>query len=86
MRDGSDGIEETPIVEPGDPFKSCVLRSLDAAPRAAAMDDFGLEEAIDRLGQGDVATVANAARRGLNARLGQPYGVFDRQNWLPRSL
>jgi hypothetical protein len=51
-----------------------------------AVDDLGFEEAVDRLGQRVVVAVANAADRGLDACFGQSFGVFDRQNWLPRSL
>ena len=43
------------------------------------MDDFGIEQTINRLGQSIVATVANAADRGLNACFGQSFRVFDRQ-------
>ena len=43
------------------------------------MDDFSLEQAVDRLGEGVVVTVTNAADRGFDACLSQPFGVFDRQ-------
>jgi hypothetical protein len=42
------------------------------------MDDFGLVEAVDRFGEGVVVAVADAADRGLDAGLGQAFGVFDR--------
>ena len=48
-------------------------------PWAATMDDFSLEEAIDRLCQGVVVTVTDATDRGFDACLAQPFGVFDRQ-------
>ena len=43
------------------------------------MDDLGFEEAVDRLGQGGVVAVTNAADRGLDACVRQPFWVFDRQ-------
>tara|TARA_E500000318_G_scaffold102311_1_gene106517 strand:+ start:392 stop:664 length:273 start_codon:yes stop_codon:yes gene_type:complete len=42
------------------------------------MDDLGLVEAIDRLGQGVVVAAAHAADRWLDPRLGQAFGVLDR--------
>lgn len=41
------------------------------------MNQFGLVQAIDGLGQGVVVTVALAAHRRLDARIGQPLGVPD---------
>jgi len=48
----------------------------EAAPRATAVDVFGFEEAVDRLGKRIVITVADAADRGLDARFGQSLGDF----------
>ena len=42
------------------------------------MDDLGLVETVDRLGESIVITVADAADRRLDARLRQPLGVLDR--------
>ena len=42
------------------------------------MDRFGLVEAVDRLGQGIVAAVADAADRRLDAGLGEALGALDR--------
>src|SRR6266566_4736084 len=42
------------------------------------MDDLGLVETVDRLGESIVITVADAAHRRLDARLHQPLGVLDR--------
>ena len=53
------------MVEPVHPFEGCVFHGFKAVPRAAAVDDLGFEEAIDRLRQGVVATVPDAADRGL---------------------
>ena len=41
------------------------------------MDYFGLVEAVDRLGEGVVVAVADAAHGRLNACLGQTLGVAD---------
>jgi hypothetical protein len=43
------------------------------------MNDLCLEEAVDRLGERVVITVADAADRRFDAGLGQALGVFDRQ-------
>ena len=43
----------------------------------AALDHLGLVEAVDRLGEGVVVAVADAADRGLDACLGEALGVAD---------
>jgi hypothetical protein len=70
-RDVSDGLQQAAVVEPVDPFQRRVFDGLEAAPWAAAVDDLGLEEPVDRLGQGVVIAVADAADGGLDARFGQ---------------
>jgi hypothetical protein len=42
------------------------------------MDDLGLVEAVDGLGQGVVVAVADAADRGFDPALGQPLAILDR--------
>jgi hypothetical protein len=42
------------------------------------MNDLGLVETVDRLGESIVITVADAAHRRLDARLHQPLGILDR--------
>ncbi len=42
------------------------------------MDQLGLVEAVDGLGERVVIAVADAADRRLDAGLGQAFGVFDR--------
>src|SRR3954469_21102754 len=42
------------------------------------MNDLGLVETVDRLGESIVITVADAAHRRLDARLHQPLCVLDR--------
>ena len=56
-------------------FEGGELDRLEAAPRAAAADDLGLEEADDRLREGIVEGVPHRAHRGLDAGLGQALGV-----------
>ncbi len=41
------------------------------------MDDFGLVEAVDRLGESVVIAVADAADEGLDAGLSQAFGVSE---------
>lgn len=78
-RDVSDGFEAAAVFEPVDLFEGCVFHGFEPAPWAAAVDNFGFEESIDRLGQGGGVTVTNAADRWFDACLGQPRGVFDGQ-------
>jgi hypothetical protein len=77
-RDISDRLEEASVVEPVDPFEGGVFDGLEAAPRPAPMDDLGLVEAVDGLGEGVVVRVADAADRRNEARLDQSLGVLDR--------
>jgi hypothetical protein len=48
------------VVESVDPLKGGELDGLEAAPGSAAPDQLGLEEAVDRLGERVVVTVAEA--------------------------
>jgi len=68
-RDVADGLEEPAVIEPFDPFQRGVLDGLVGAPRAAPVDDLGLVEAVDGLGQGVVIAVADAADGRLDAGL-----------------
>ena len=51
-RDISDGLQQAAVAELVDPFQRGIFDGLEAAPRAAAVDDLGLEQAVDHLGQG----------------------------------
>ena len=75
----ADRLEQPPIVEPVDPFQRRVLHGIEGAPRTARVDHLGLVEPDDRLGQRVVVGVPDAADRSLDAGLGQPLGVADRQ-------
>lgn len=66
-QDVSDGFEQTAVVGPVHPFGCRLFGGLDAAPRPAAVDDLGLEEPVDRLGQRVVVAVAETAHQGLDA-------------------
>ena len=43
------------------------------------MDHLGFVEAVDGLGEGIVVAVPDAADRGLDACLGKPLGILDRE-------
>jgi len=64
-----DRLEQSTVVEPIDPL---------VPPGTAASDDFGLVQSVDRLGQGIVVGVTNAADRCVDARFGQALRVADR--------
>ena len=74
------------MVEPVHPVEGGELDGFQRAPRSAPPDDLGLVEAVDRLGQGVVVAVADAADRGLDAGIGEALGVADRDVLDPRSL
>ena len=67
-----------PVAEPVDPFQTVELDGLQVALRPATPDGLGLVEAVDRLGQGVVAALADAADRRLDAGFGEAVGVLDR--------
>src|SRR5512147_1114931 len=59
-------------------FEGGELDSLEAAPWASAVDDLGLEQAVDRFGESVVVAVADTADRRFDAGLGKAFSVFDR--------
>ena len=65
------------MVEPGHPFERCELHGLLRFPWRATVDEFGLVEPVDGLGQGVVVAVALGAHGRLDASLGQALGVPD---------
>ena len=71
------------MVEPVHPFQGSELDGFQISPWPAPADDLGLVEAVDRLGQGVVVAVADAADRGLDARIGEALGVADRDVLAP---
>lgn len=71
-RDIADQLEEAAVVKPIHPLEGSELNGLHVAPRIAAPDHLGLEQADDGLGQGVVVAITDAADRGLDASLEQP--------------
>jgi hypothetical protein len=57
----ADGLQQPAVVEPIDPFQRRKLDSLERPPRPAPVNDFGLVEAVDGLGECVVIAVADAA-------------------------
>ena len=87
-RDRTNGLQEAAMVEPVDPLQGGVLDLVDAPPGAAPVDQLGLVQPDDRLGQGVVVAVAAGTDRGDGAGVGEPFGVADGQvllPWLPLS-
>jgi len=75
-RDVADGLQQPAMVEPVDPFEGRVFHRFERSPGSTAMDDLGLVEAVDRLGQSVVVAVADAANRGLDPGFGEALGVL----------
>src|SRR5688572_30442834 len=78
-RNVTDGLEQASIVEPVDPFQSCELDILCVSPGAAAMNDLGLVQPVDRFRECVVVGVASAADRRLDTALGESFSVANRQ-------
>ncbi len=73
----ADRFEQAPVVEPVHPFQGGELDGFQASPWAASPDHFGLVEAVDRLGQGIIVAVADAADRRFYAGGGEALGVAN---------
>ena len=67
------------VVEPRYPFERGELDCFLGFPWSPAVNQFGLVQAVDGLGQGVVAAVALAAHRRLDASFRQSLGVPDVQ-------
>jgi hypothetical protein len=50
-RDVADGLQQAMVVEPRDPLQRGQFDRLARLPRPAPMDDLGLEQPVDGLGQ-----------------------------------
>jgi len=79
-------LVEAPVVEPVDSFGVGVLDVLDGAPGAAGLDQLGLVQAVDRLGQGVVEAVADGPDGGVDLGFGGAFAERDRRvlgglNW-----
>ena len=68
-RDVSDRLKKAACVEPVDPMQGGKFDILDTAPRVAAMDHFGLVEAVDRLGERVVVGISDASDGRFDACL-----------------
>ena len=78
-RDVADRLQQPTMIEKVDPFQGRVLDGVDMPPRTAMVNDFGLVQADDGLGQRVVVGIPDAAYRRLDAGLRQPLGVANRQ-------
>ena len=66
-------------VEPLDPFHRRQLHRLEMAPGAASANDLGFVQPDDRFRERVVLAVADAPNGWLNADLGQPLRIPDRE-------
>ena len=67
------------MVEPVDPFEGLPFDGIGGLPRRATVYDLGLEQADDRLRERIVAAVADRSDGRLDARVGKPLGVAQRE-------
>ena len=75
----ADRLEEVMVVEPPDPLEGGEFAVFEAPPRPAGIDEFGLVESDDRLGQSVVVGVTAATDRRLDPGHHQTLGVPNRQ-------
>jgi hypothetical protein len=76
--DIADGLQQSPVVEPVDPFKRGIFDRFKGSPWSSPVDYLGLVKAVDRLSQCVVIAVAAAADRRFDPGLGKALGVSDR--------
>ena len=74
-RDIAAGGVETLLVPPGHPRRGRELDLVGRPPGSLGADEFGLVEAVDRLGESVIVGIALGADRGNGTRLGQALGV-----------
>ena len=72
------GRVEPAMVPEVDPVGRGELDLLDRAPALPAVDELGLVQPVDRLGEGVVIGVAAAPDRGGDPGVGEALGVADR--------
>lgn len=77
-RNIADGLQEPAVIEPIDPFERGVFDFIDMAPRSPMTDHLRFVQPVDRLRQGVVIGIANAADECFDARLGEPIRISDR--------
>src|SRR5262249_44172549 len=73
------GVSSWVVVEPIDPIEGGVLDIVELTPGTTVVNDLGLEQSDDRLGEGVVVRVADAADRRLDAGLLQALSVTNRE-------
>ena len=67
------------LVIPVHPFECFPFDLTNRLPGSEELDDLGLEQADDAFGERIVIGILDAADRGVDPGLGQPFGVADRQ-------
>lgn len=72
-----DQFEWAAVIEPIHPFEGGVFNGLERAPRSTLMDYLGLEQTDDRLGEGFMVIIPDAADRLFDAHLGEALGVAN---------
>ena len=75
----SDGAVQAFCVVSRDLFQGFPLNVGRGLPGDQEFDDLGFEQADDAFGESIVVRVADAADRGVDAGVGQAFGVLDRQ-------
>ena len=73
----ADGLQDSSIVEPIDPFEGCELNGLKISPWPASVDHFGFVKAVDGFGESIVVGISDAADGSLDAGFSQTLGVLD---------
>ena len=73
----ADDLQQTPVIEPVDPFQGGELNRLQASPGPRGRITSVFVKPDDRLGQG--VRIAYVAHRLLDPGLGQAFGVADGQ-------
>jgi hypothetical protein len=66
------------MIEPVHPVEGGEFHGLGVTPRSPAMDNLGLEQAVDGFGEGIVVAVADAADGGFDPGFCQALGVSNR--------
>ena len=72
----SDRLQQSPVVEPVDPFQRSELNLFNITPRPPAPDHLGFVKTVDRLRESIVIGVSDAADRWLHAGVFQTLCVF----------
>ena len=78
-RDASDGFEQAAGIEPAGPFERRVVDGLETAPRAAAVNDLRLQQAVASLRESFTVAVSDASGRWLDTGLAKTLGILDGQ-------